>query len=156
MSWSNSNSWGDGQEGWYKVPAAVSPPVPTYIGESAATGSSTTFTASTADIGNPSYIATRRVIVIASGSNFGQTATSATINGVSATIHLNGTTSTANTSIIVFSAVVPSGTTGVTIVLNMTGTLFGGADMHVYTVDNSLLLSTTPTTGANSTNAAAS
>jgi hypothetical protein len=66
-------------------------------------------------IGNPSYIGTRRVIIIGvGGGDSNQTITSCTINGVTCDVKLTllaGFSGAAGISTIL-SAVVPSGTTG--------------------------------------------
>jgi len=124
------------------------PQTPIYQGFSFTSGSGGSYSATGVSIGNPSYIATRRVIVFMGGLN-DVSLTSGTINGVTATIHIAGVTAGSSSWMAAMSAVVTSGTS-VTISLT-TSVGAGQPTLFVYTIDNSLLASTTPQVGTNNT-----
>lgn len=120
-------------------------PAPVFVGNGPLSNSSGTWTSSTVNIG--AAYSTRRVIVMAvSGLSSGRTITSGSINGVAATTCLDSTRSTQEWAGCI-TAVVPTGTTNVTVTFTMSNTLFGPAQYAVYTVDDSSLLSSTPQTG---------
>lgn len=60
-------------------------------------------------------------------------------------IIIAGTDSTTNFALCLASAVMPTGATSVTLTITYTGTVFSGSQFAVYTLDNTLLSSTTPT-----------
>lgn len=126
---------------------APNPPVVSFVAAVSATNSGSTFTTSTANIGNPAYIATRRVIVFIVGGGSGVTLVSGVINGVAAdTVTTLGTGGNLDGTWIM-SAVVPSGTTSITVTSTMSGAVFGAASFCIYNVDNGLLNSPTPVAG---------
>jgi hypothetical protein len=84
------------------------------------------------------------VIVIAYGGAGNNLVASATIDGGAGPIAANTpVTGGTNGPFSIYSAVVPTGTTA-TIVQTMTGALYGGSVIQVYTVDDSLLTNPTP------------
>lgn len=124
-------------------------PILTFVSSSATTGSGgTTFTTTTADIGNPAYIGTRRVLIMISGGQLGRTLSSCTVNGVScdASSIADMNCGSSNDMVHTASALVPSGTTGVTITLVFSNTVFVNPRIGIYNVDNSLLNSFVPVT----------
>jgi hypothetical protein len=138
------------QAGAFSVPAnsntALTPPVlsgptVTYIGHVVPIGvGSTTLTATAAPIGNPTYLATRRVLVVQNGgAGGGCFITGGSIGGVALDQYTGeGNIATQNDAVDVFSAVVPTGTTA-TIVVNFNATLFGSPHFMVFNADNSLM-----------------
>lgn len=137
----------------HQIPRAAGPsgpPVATY--QSAQTLYSTTGTGGNASpwtaTGVPAGAAfsTRRVIVVAWGGAGNPCVASATIDGgggpVAATTPVCGGT---NSPISIYSAVVQVGAT-VTIIQTMVGPFFGQSNLQIYTVDDSLLSSSTPLT----------
>lgn len=127
---------------------SASPPAVTYVGSFAGAGSGTATITATIDIGNPSYIATRRVIAIMAGGSGATTPSSGTINGVALDQMTALSSSCSALNCVEFvSAQVTSGTTSVAFSLTYSGTVFTNPQVIVYTVDNSLLSSITPTTG---------
>lgn len=126
-------------------------PVVTYISNIATSGVGTAnfTTGAAANIGTA--VATRRVILVAAGGQPTRTLTACTINGVncdaSSIVNL-----TSGTSLDLFSsgsAVVASGTTGVTITLTFSSSVFTAPQIGIYTVNDTLLSSITPVTGYN-------
>lgn len=115
----------------------------------AATGPSGSGTATrtwaAAAIGNPSFLATRRVIIGFANASSGLTVSSCTIATIACDrIDNVGTGS----SLIAFaSAVVPTGTTG-DIAITFSGTDTAASKIVVYLTDNSLLYSTSPVVSA--------
>lgn len=132
--------------------APSAPPIVSFVSAITMTGSGTsTNTITTANIGNPAYISNRRVIVVASGGSNGVSITSCTINAVTCD-HVNGFTAGATSDNVWFvSAPVPTGTTGVTITFGWNFTSFVNPRLCIYNVNNTLLLSATPTTTQNIT-----
>lgn len=118
--------------------ASATLPEVTFIATASLVQSSGVYTATAANIGTAS--ATRKVIVVASGSGF-RTTSSATIAGVAATIHVETVANNAWTAI--YSANVSTGTTG-DIVLTMSGSLTANQTCAVYTADTSAMISETP------------
>jgi hypothetical protein len=140
--------------GLHRPPAGVGPPVLTFAGTltgGSNVGSATTFTS--ASIGTASGFTTRRIIVAISCNNLNGGVVSATIGGISATVHV--TTSTSNGDAAIFSADVPTGTTA-TIVVTQGGTAFSPVVGGIYSVDDALLVSTTPSTSSANTAGATS
>lgn len=134
--------------------AGAANPTVTYVGSvTMANFGSGPFSDSTFDIGNPSYISTRRVIVVMDGGADSAVPTSATINGVSADVLTTLSNSCGSFSpgcVDFISAVVPTGTTNVTISVSVAAAINTVAVWSVYIVDNSLLSApTSPTTGIN-------
>ncbi len=86
--------------------------------------SNTTVYTYSASVNIGAAAANRRVVIGCSWAGDGaqRSVASATINGVSATIHLNTQRTAAGAG--VFSAVVPTGTTGITVVVTMDGACF--------------------------------
>lgn len=134
--------------------AVRSPPLVSFISNSTpSTASNPTYTTASSNIGTAS--ATRRVIVAVSGGfpSPGRAITGFNINGVDQTdptaviTNIPGASSTNGAFFV--SAVVPTGTTGVSVSVTFTTTQFGSVGFAIYTVDNSLLTSSTPTTGFN-------
>ncbi len=140
------------------LPVAVAAaPTVTYVGSvSMSNFGSGPFSASTFDIGNPSYISTRRVIIAMNGGSDSAVPTSATINGVSADYlsTLSNSCGAYSPGCVDFvSAVVPSGTTGITVSVSVAQPINTIAVWSVYIVDNSLLSSpTSPVTSINGNN----
>jgi hypothetical protein len=123
------------------TPPALAGPTVSYIGHVTPTGTgSSTLTATAVPIGNPSYILTRRVLVVLNGgSGSGCFITGGTIGGVELDQYTGyGNIASGNDGVDVFSAVVSSGTTA-TIVLNFNATVFGGPHFMVYNADNALM-----------------
>lgn len=138
--------------------SAAAPPTFTFVSTVIPTGSGTaTISTASADIGTAS--ASRRVYVILAGGLGGGGRTivngSSTINGVTVDFSGNSATLSDNDSFWWASAVVPTGTTGVTVSLGFGGTFFGGPVMGIYTVDDGTLLSKTPTLGSTDVSVAA-
>lgn len=130
-----------------------SSPSVSYIGTASYTESGSTSTATAAGIGTAS--STRRVIAtVAQTTASGRTLTSATIGGISATIHQQSTDSGSTSGAYIISAVVPTGTTA-DIVLTFSDTLFGGGSGAIYTVDDTTVSSTVGG-GTNTTTSATS
>lgn len=113
MGWSNSNSWGDGQEGWYKRPAAGgSTPTVTYITSTAPTVASNTATATGASIGTASV---DRIVIVCVYDAFAnnQTPHTATIDsgGGPVSMTLAGSAQQNGSCCDIFYLLVTSGTT---------------------------------------------
>lgn len=144
-----------GAGGKFKA-ASAALPAPTFVAGGTLANSSGTWTSATVNIGNPAYIGTRRVIVMAASANSaGRTIVSGAgtvINTVQATVHMDSTRS-GTEWVGCISAVVPSGTTNVTVTFTMSNTLFATALYAVYIVDESTLLSNVPTVGTAATTA---
>ena len=127
--------------------ASTTPPTLSAVSNFVLGGSGSTRTSATVNIGNPAYIATRRVILACSTNAMANgPISSGTINGITANIDLDYEPANAD-AVHIFSAVVTSGTTNVTVTLNFPGTQFSNDACEVYNVDNSLLNSTTANTG---------
>jgi len=105
-----------------------------FIAEAIPTKSANIITATAANIGTAA--ASRRVVVSLIGESTSRIA-SATIGGVAVIIHTTEEFSSGGAS--VFSAIVPTGTTG-DIVATMAGTVFGAPIFVVYTIDNAAVL----------------
>lgn len=127
--------------------APAGPPVLTYVGD---TGSGTpspanVMTYSGIPIGPASGFAARRIIlsIVANrnSAGFNGGLTSVTIGGIAATIHI--ATSTGGNDVAIASADVPTGTTA-NIVLTAGGTWFATPILGIYSVDDALMVSTTP------------
>lgn len=127
-------------------------PVVSFASVIAATNSGSTFTTAVADIGNPAYIATRRVIVaVVGGGNATIVQAGSTINSVAVDSAVTVGTNGSLAGMWIMSAVVPSGTTSITITAQMSGSIFGASSFYIYNVDNTLLNSITPVTGFTTT-----
>lgn len=100
------------------------------------------------NIGTAGGFTTRRIIVAFGGVSgiSGSSLTSVTIGGISATVHI---TSFSNGWTAIASADVPTGTTA-TIVATFGSNIFATPVADTYSVDDALLLSTTPSTGSGS------
>lgn len=113
------------------------PPTCTYVDGRESAATLTNYSFSSVNLGAPSP--TRLIVVCVAGyRDAGGTVASATIGGVTATIHLN--TSIGNGSIATISAIVPTGETG-TVTINWS-TLQAATTIDVYAIDN--IKSTTP------------
>lgn len=125
----------------------AAPTVSFVAGTNSNSGSGTaTRTYASVNIGNPAYIATRRVIAIVGGGTTGRTLSSCTINAVACDTVTTLTDASNSMSMYVGSAVVTSGTTGVTVAMTYSSTEFNNNGLITYNVDNSLLSSPTPVT----------
>lgn len=103
-----------------------------YLGSTQPSRSSPVFTASGFSIGTA--YSTRRIVVVMSGTMAaGRNVSSATIGGVSATIHMSATGN--NFIRAAFSAIVTSGTTA-DIVITMSDSVFNDVRIAVYSVDD--------------------
>jgi chitodextrinase len=130
----------------FLVASAVTP---SFIETGTLTYSGLTLTRTGANLGTPNT--NRRVIVVMTGLVSGHSVSGATIDGVSATIHFDQKETTgSNVWAGIVSAVVPADATG-NIVITFTGSIYSNGYCAIYTVDNSALNSTTPTTGAANT-----
>src|SRR3954454_19636395 len=69
---------------------------------------------------------------------------------MSAMIHFAGVAAGTNPGVAIFSADVPTGTTA-TITVTLTGNAFVSPALGIYSVDDALLVSTTPSVGASNT-----
>lgn len=150
--------WQSRDSNYNTVISAASPPVPSYV--ATATGSHTgSVQSATMSIGNPAYIATRRVMLVVTGACGGNSIVSGsgtTINGVNATIDVQIEAGSGGGACCAeLSAVVTSGTTSVPIQVTYSGTT-GDAAFGTFTVDNSTLQSTTPSVGSASNGTGAS
>jgi hypothetical protein len=120
------------------------PPTVSYVGSFAGSSTTNTVTA-TVDIGNPSYIATRRVIIAVLGGSSATTPVSGTINGQAFDQLTALSSSCTNINCVEFvSAPVSSGTTSVAFSLTYSATLFTSPRVLTFTVDDSLLSSKFP------------
>lgn len=111
-----------------------------------------TYTWTGVDIGNPAWIATRRVIAVIMTQNQYQPLTGVTVNGVfSLTIHgsawANSTGS--DPGVAIASGLVTSGTSSVNVTATYGGTAFTSPVVVIYIVDDSQLVSGTPSIGSN-------
>ena len=126
--------------------ATMTPPVrgvsATFVGEFVANIGSTgnSLVIPSVPIGNPAYIATRRVIVMLCGvGNAGWHCIGGSIGaGAIDQFTDNGFTAATSNIVEIMSAVVPSGTTA-TITINYSGNPSGLQRLYVYTADNSLM-----------------
>lgn len=145
--------WMSGIAPYYSA-GVVGPPVLTFVSSVVLSPSGSTLTTASANLGTTSGFTTRRIIATVSAvdSFGGTTMNSATINGVSATIHDQVELGSGPFAAIL-SADVPTGTTGVTITMTFSGSVFGGGATAIYSVDDALLVSTTPSTGKNTASA---
>jgi hypothetical protein len=136
--------------------APSSPPTFTFVSTVVPTGAGTsTISTAAANIGTAD--ANRRVYIIMAGGLGSRTLTngSSTINGVTVTEGGKSTQLNNNNSFYWASAVVPSGTTGVTVSLVFSAAQFGAPVFGIYTVDNTTLISPTPTLGVGDISAGA-
>lgn len=128
------------------------PPVLTFIGSAGnATTATNTATWAAASIGTVSGFTTRRIIfVIVSNGNIPNTITSIVINGsISPTIHTAPASSIGGNpggGTIIFSADIPTGTTA-SIVWTAVASFSSAPVLLTYSVDDALLVSTTPSVG---------
>lgn len=130
--------------GVYRSSSSLSPTL-TFIETGTLTSAASTLTKVAANLGTAS--ATRRVIVTVAGQiPSGRTVSSATIDGIAATTHVD-LRQTNNSWCAIISASVPSDATG-TIVITLSAAIFNDAIYAVYVTDDSQLNSTTPTTGS--------
>lgn len=137
-----------------KRPALLlAPPTATFVEAGTLTGSGSTYTKTGASFG--AAFANRRVIVLcgASAPN-SRVFSSSTLGGLTAALAAEAHTAGSSLAMIV-SAVVPTGTTG-DISITMSNTVFSDIAYAVYTLDDSLLNSTTPVTSTGNTAGATS
>jgi hypothetical protein len=147
--------------GLHRPPAGGGlPPVLTYVGdvfpETSYVDPTITYTA--VPIGTASGFTTRRIIIVgtASGVASNGSLTNVSINGISATIHIESTAGAENGGeghSFIASLPVPTGTTA-DITLTIAGGIFSSHVLGIYTVDDALLVSTTPSVGSNFTTSA--
>lgn len=146
MGW-NKRGYRGFDEGWNI--SSTSDPVVTAIARSAlpSGGGTAVFTYAGVSIG--AAASNRRVIVMGSTASSGNTISSVSIAGITDALTQTGTGSntTGGTLTWVASAVVPTGTTG-DIVVTYTAGNFTHAPISIWTVNNDLLLSSTPTGGS--------
>lgn len=125
-------------------------PVATYVGSGGNNNSggsgSNPYQWTSFPIGNPSYIGTRRIIVVIGAATMTATvpASGLTINGFAAVIHGEQRAATNNQYACIASALVPFGTGNITVVLNTNGSPFGNAFATCFSVDDSMLQSKAP------------
>lgn len=131
------------------------PPTVSFVSTYSDTGSDPQH-GGTISIGNPAYIATRRVILLAAyGFNLPSLPVSAcTINGVACDV-ATVTADSNGVQVALLSAVVPTGTTGVSATWTFANQIFANQPFAVYTVDNSLLSNPTSPVLAHKSNATA-
>ncbi len=138
MGW-NKGGYRGFDEGW-NISTAANPQV-TPIGVAASSTGSSTAVFTYANVGIGVAAANRRVIANGCLASSGLTIVSVTIGGIAATVAQDGA---GNNLSFVASAVVPTGTTA-DIVVTYSGGNFLSAPMHIWTVNNDLLQSATPT-----------
>lgn len=131
--------------------SSASPPVVSFVAATLGSTASATVTVASANIGNPAYISTRRVIVFIVGGSHANTLVqgSCLINGVTpdTVSPAIGAAGTGVDGVWTMSAVVPTGTTGVSVSAVFSGNMFGNIVFAIYNVDNTLLNSPIPVTG---------
>lgn len=121
---------------------------PTFVGTGSLVHSGSAMIGTAASLGTAT--STRFVIVaITAPQAANSTISSSTIAGLPATIDYQATAAGVE-AVAFISALVPSGSSG-DIVLNWSGTLYNDGTYAVYTINESSLASTTPTTGASNT-----
>jgi hypothetical protein len=141
MGWSNSNSWGDGQEG--RPAAGGGTPTLTYIGSATPSYASGVATANTVNIGTAA--ADRLVVVVIGDGGASASAVAVTVNGTPLTTNALATGSFEPMTVIA-SGVIAAGSSA-TIITTYTGYSGGGFGVfEIYTITG--LSSTTPV-GAN-------
>lgn len=124
-------------------------PVLTFIANANPTHSGgTTETATSMNIGTTAGFTTRRIICVLSGPQVYGVMSSATIGGISATVHAAVNVASGSPGAAIFSANVPTGTTA-TIIATFPNTVFADCTFATYSVDDALLSSTTPSAGSN-------
>lgn len=139
---------------YYAAVGTSSPPVLTFVNTvngGSNSGGVTTFTS--ANIGTAAGFTTRRIIVAIEAGAFAGPVTDVTIGGISATIHAQDGS---QAGVAIASANVPTGTTATISVTQAAGTIFLTPTITIYSVDDALLVSTTPSTATGSTAAASS
>jgi hypothetical protein len=132
---------------------ASAPPTLSFVGTTAGSHSGAVETFTSVNIGTASGFTTRRIIcVIWNNVTYALLAggTPPTIGGITATVHAQVNQSSGGPGAYIFSADVPTGTTA-TVVVTFASSIFADLHISIYTVDDALLVSTTPQTGTGST-----
>lgn len=138
--------------------ALPGPPTLTFVSAITLPQSGSAATSSSVNIGPTAGFTTRRIIMSLSvkGSDAAGTLSSVVINGVTATIHTQAGGGGTPAFAAVVSADVPTGTTGVTVTTTFTNSLFAGVVAGIYSVDDALLVSTTPSSNTGTGSAVSS
>jgi hypothetical protein len=141
--------------------SAAPPPVLAYVGNASGTASHTgaVETYTNASIGSTAGFTTRRIIfVLTTNSMNPSSIASFTVNGgapVNGAIHVQQQNGASGPFAAIFSADIATGTTA-TIAVTYNTSVFNDQNLAVYSVDDALLVSTTPNTGAGTASAATS
>jgi hypothetical protein len=153
----NSFAFWQSRDSNYNVAIGAPPsnPVLTFVGTNTSfSAASNVYTSATVNFGPTAGFTTRRIICAVAGAGLWNGGIqSVTLGGITATQHVISASSAASPIAAIYSADVPAGTTNQTVAVTFNaGSVFGGPTIAIYTVDDALLASTTPTgTGQNFT-----
>ena len=127
---------------------ASSPPTVTYIAENGSTSGSGTSTITWSSVNIGSAFATRRIIIAQPAATSGLTLVSCTIAGISCDVVNN---QSSGSTLIAFATALIGNTGGssASAVLTFSNSNFNAISLWVWSVDNALLNSATPTVGSN-------